>query len=107
MDIGNLTRFCIVFFVLATTFATNLDDNLISRLGLEPSFSYVFAAALLFSLLLTERSAYLIAAVVLFSLNANMPLDFSLNMGIDRDYYAGFMFAMLVQPIMARTMELG
>ncbi len=107
MDFANIIRSCVVFLVLATTLATNVDDNLISRLGIEPSAGYIIGFALLFSVLLSERNAFIVAAVVLFSLNANMPLDFSLNFGIDRDYYAGLMFALLLQPAMARTMSLG
>lgn len=107
MDFSNLIRSCVIFLVLATTLATNLDDNLIARLGMEPSAAYVLGFALLFSVLLSERNAFIVAAVVIFSLNANMPLDFSLNFGIDRDYYAGLMFALLLQPVMVRTMSLG
>tara|TARA_B110000046_G_C12857122_1_gene340211 strand:- start:563 stop:712 length:150 start_codon:yes stop_codon:yes gene_type:complete len=48
---------------------------------------------------------YLIATITMFSLNANMPADFSLNFGFDRDYYAGIMLAMVLQPIVARTFD--
>lgn len=107
MDFVNLIRTCVIFFVLATTLATNTEDNLISRLGIEMSASYVLGLALLFSLMLSERNTFIVAIVAILSLNANMPLDFSLNLGIDRDYYAGLMFALLLQPVMVRTMELG
>lgn len=107
MDVANLTRTLVIFLVLATTLATNMDDNLLARLGINAGGGYVLGFALLFSVLLSERNAFIVAAVVLFSLNANMPLDFSLNFGIDRDYYAGLMMALLLQPAMVRTMQLG
>lgn len=83
-----------------------MDDNLLARLGIEPSYGYVLGMALLFSVLLSERNAFIVAAVVFFSLNANMPMEFSLNFGLDRDIYAGLMMAILLQPIMFRTMQL-
>lgn len=107
MDFATLIRCTVIFLVLMTTFSANMTDNLIARLGMEPAYSYVFALALMFSLMLTERNVFIVATVVLFSLNANMPAAFSLNMGIDRDYYAGIMMALLIQPIMVRTMQLG
>lgn len=107
MDFANLARIGFIFVLLATTLATNTDDNLLARLGLDVSAGYIFGFSLLFSLLLSERNSFIVALVVLFSLNANMPLDFSLNMGVDRDYYAGVMLALLLQPAMVRTMELG
>ncbi|MFN3239760.1 MAG: hypothetical protein ACE37D_22280 [Pseudomonadales bacterium] len=107
MDFANLIRTCVIFLVLATTLATNMDDNLLARLGMDSNFAYVLGFAALFSVLLSERNAFIVAAVVMFSLNANMPIDFSLNLGVDRDYYAGLMFALLLQPVMVRTMSLG
>ena len=83
-----------------------MDDNLLARLGIEPSYGYVLGLALIFSLLLSERNAFVVAAVVLFSLNTNMPAEFTLNLGLDRDYYAGIMLALLFQPVMYRTMQL-
>lgn len=106
MDFATLIRCAVIFLVLMTTFGANMDDNLLARLGFEPSYGYVLGMALLFSLLLSERHAFIVAAVVMLSLNANMPLEFSLNFGLDRDYYAGLMMALLLQPIMFRTMQL-
>ena len=88
---------CRYFFGLGhQDFSANMADNLIARLGIEQSYGYVLGLALMFTLMLNERKAFIIAAVVLLSLNANMPVEFSLNMGLDRDYYAGFMMALLL-----------
>ncbi len=107
MDFANLIKTGCIFLLLATTLATNTDDNFLARLGIENGPSYILGFSLLFSILLSERNAFIVAAVVMFSLNANMPLDFSLNFGIDRDYYAGLMIALLLQPAMVRTMQIG
>ena len=106
MDFATLIRCGVIFLVLLTTFGANMDDNLVARLGIEPSYGYVLGLALIFSLLLSERNAFVVAAVVLFSLNTNMPAEFTLNLGLDRDYYAGIMLALLFQPVMYRTMQL-
>ena len=108
MELTTLLRCAVIFLVLATTFSANMADNLIARLGIEQSYGYVLGLglALMFTLMLNERKAFIIAAVVLLSLNANMPVEFSLNMGLDRDYYAGFMMALLLQPVMNRAMQL-
>jgi len=96
MELTTLLRCAVIFLVLATTFSANMADNLIARFGIEQSYRYVLGLALMFTLMLNERNAFIIAAVVLLSLNANMPVKFSLNMGLDRDYYAGFMMALLL-----------
>ena len=106
MELTTLLKCAVIFLVLATTFSANMADNLIARLGIEQSYGYVLGLALMFTLMLNERKAFIIAAVVLLSLNANMPVEFSLNMGLDRDYYAGFMMALLLQPVMNRAMQL-
>ncbi len=107
MDFSNLIKTGVVFLLLATTLATNTEDNLLARLGIESGAAYVLGFSLLFSVLLSERNAFIVAAVVFFSLNANMPLDFTLNFGVARDYYAGLMIALLLQPAMVKTMQLG
>jgi len=44
--------------------------------------------------------------VIILSLNANMPADFSLNFGYDRDLYGGFMLALVIQPLLIWAFEL-
>jgi hypothetical protein len=107
MDFANQIRTGLIFMVLATAPAINMKDKLIVRLGMETDVGYALGFALLFSILLSERNAFIVVAVVFFSLSVNMPLDFSLKFGTDRDYYAGLMMALLLQPLMVRTMQLG
>ncbi|MDG1207530.1 MAG: hypothetical protein P8N51_19330 [Pseudomonadales bacterium] len=103
MDAQLLIRWGLVFAVFVTTLSMNIGDNLIARVGVQESYLCILIVATACSALLAKRSLYLIATIAMFSLNANMPADFSLNFGFDRDYYAGVMLAMVLQPIVART----
>ena len=103
MDAQLLIRWGLVFAVFVTTLSMNIGDNLIARVGVQESYLCILIVATACSALLAKRSLYLIATIAMFSLNANMRADFSLNFGFDRDYYAGVMLAMVLQPIVART----
>lgn len=105
MDFAMVARSIIVFVFLAVTLVMNVDDNLIARLGLQANFSFTLAAAILFTMFLIGRNMYVVATVVCLCLIANMPADFGLNFGWDRDIYAGIMVAVLVQPFLARVLE--
>ena len=105
MDVRLLIRWGLVFSVFITTFSMNIEDNLIARIGVQESYLCILIVAITCSALLAKHNLYLIATITMFSLNANMPADFSLNFGFDRDYYAGIMLAMVLQPIVARTFD--
>jgi len=80
----------------------NQEDNLFARLGMQGNHIALIFLVLLFALLLTNRSFHIIAMTTLLSLIANMPLEFSLNFGLDRDLYSGFMIAIMLQPAINR-----
>jgi hypothetical protein len=80
----------------------NQEDNLFARLGMQGNHVALIALVLLFALLLTNRSFHIIAMATLLSLIANMPIEFSLNFGLDRDLYSGFMVAIMLQPAINR-----
>ena len=103
MALATMTRCTLVFLILAATIGTNLEDNVISRLGLATNYAYVLGTALVGTALIAGRNAFIIASIVVFSLNANMPADFSLNFGMDRDYYTGLMMAFVCQPFFVRV----
>lgn len=105
MDLPVLVRSVIVFLILAATLGLDGSNNVLARLGMQGNYALLFALALLFTLLLTTRNIYIIGAVVLLSLIANMPASFSLNFGIDRDYFTGAMVALILQPLIARIIE--
>ena len=102
MDVQILMRGAMIFLVVLVTFSTNISDNIIVRLGLESSIGFVVFAALLVTFFIVGRHGLIIGVIILFCLNANMPVDFDLNMGFDRDYYTGLMIALLVQPLTVR-----
>jgi hypothetical protein len=100
MDALPLIRYTPLFFIFAATLTLNLDDNVIARLGFTGNYGFILAVALICTLFVAGRHAVIVAVVVMLCLNANMPVDFSLNFGYDRDYYAGLMAALVLQPIL-------
>lgn len=105
MDLQNLAKSLLLFSLLAATLILNVDDNALARLGLENPYGVAAAIALLGTILLKHQSIGVITLAMLFSLNANMPADFVLNFGYDRDIFAGLMLAMMVIPFMARILD--
>lgn len=104
MEIATVIRVGAVFLIFAVTLALNVGDNVLARLGLD-GFGLIFLGALVMTFFLAGRNAFIIAAAVLLSLNANMPSDFALNLGFDRDYYAGVMMALALQPVLGRVLQ--
>ena len=89
--VGEVGKSVLIFMLMAATLLLNGDDNLVARLGLEQGMMVVVCVSLLGAMLLNRQSMIVVSVVVLFSLNANMPADFALNMGLDRDLFAGLM----------------
>jgi len=94
-----------LFIVFLVTLALNLDDNIVARLGFSANYGYILIIAVVCTAFVAGRHAAIVAIVVVFSLNANMPLDFSLNFGYDRDLYAGLMAALVLQPILMLVLD--
>ena len=105
MDITTMIRCTVVFLILVVILGDNLEDNMIARLGITASYGYAAGAALIGTALIAGRNIFIIAAIVMFSISANMPADFSLNFGFDRDYYADLMMAIVLQPFLVRVLE--
>lgn len=105
MNVFVFGRYILLFLVFAITLATNIDDNLFARLGIGNHYGYMLAFATVCTVFLAGRHTLVVVAVVLFSINANMPSDFGLNFGYDRDYYAGLMAALLIQPLLMRFID--
>jgi hypothetical protein len=51
------------------------------------------------------RGMMLIVLVLFMSIGANMPGDFLVNFGIDRDYLTGGLVAIVVVPTIARILD--
>lgn len=105
MDFSTIVKSIIVFLVLTATFGIDGTDNLLARLGMGGNYMLLFGLAILFTLLLVGRNVYVIGVVVALGLIANMPANFSLNFGVDRDYYAGAMMALVLQPVVTRLID--
>jgi len=105
MEITLFFRFIVLFMTLSTTLALNLGDNVVSRLGLASNLGFILLFASILTYLISGRRSFIVVGVVLLSLVANMPADFSLNMGVDRDYFAGLMIALALQPIIDKVID--
>lgn len=105
MSVAVLIRSMMVFLLFLVTLAMNGEDNLIARVGFESNYGLILLLSVLFTMILAGRSTYIVAGAVILSLVANMPADFTLNFGVDRDYFAGIMLALLLQPVVARVMS--
>lgn len=105
MDFTALVRSITVFLIVAVTLGLDSTDNILARIGMQDNYLLLFGLAAVFTLLLTGRNVYVIGAVAVLSLIANMPADFTLNFGIDRDYYAGAMMAVVLQPLITRLID--
>ncbi|HAK50816.1 MAG TPA: hypothetical protein DCM54_02780 [Gammaproteobacteria bacterium] len=97
-----VARTILVFILLSTTMIVNQEDNLLARLGITGDYLILAIFVLICTLMLSARPFHIIAVTVVLSLAANMPVDFSLNLGVDRDLYGGFMVALLFQPLVNR-----
>ena len=124
MDIAVLARSVSVFLFFAVALALNFEDNVVARLGMEiivqphpraaieaaarlgmeGNYALVFSMSVLFTLLIVDRNVFVVAAVVCLCLIANLPADFGLNFGYDRDFFTGLMLALLFQPVLERVL---
>lgn len=105
MDFAAMVRSITVFLIVSVTLGLDGSDNVLARIGTPHNYLLLFGIALLFTLLLAGRNIYVIGTVVVLSLIANMPADFYLNFGVDRDYYAGAMVALVLQPVITRLID--
>ncbi len=56
-------------------------------------------------MMLSDRSLQLMFAVWVLGLTANLPAEFPLNLGIDRDVFGGFMVSTLLVPMISRRLD--
>ena len=98
-------RTTIVFLIFVATFSINDGDNFIDRIVQDANFLYTLAAAFGISMMLSGRSLHLMFAVWVLGLTANLPAEFPLNLGIDRDLFGVFMISTLLVPILSRHID--
>ena len=105
MDLQKVARGALIFLVFTLSVAVNIDDNVLARLGFEQNYLLIALAGVVFTGLLMHRHALLVILVLFFSLAANMPADFLLNFGLDRDLILGFLVAIVIIPIVGRYLD--
>ena len=105
MEVLLYVRIAILFLLFSVTLSMNLDDNLIALLGFSVNLGLILVLATTCTLFVARRRELIVALIVFLSLNANMPADFSLNLGYDRDLYGGLMLALLLQPLLMRVLD--
>lgn len=105
MEVLLYIRIAMLFLLFSVTLSMNLDDNLIARLGFSVNLGLILVLATTCTLFVARRRELIVALIVFLSLNANMPADFSLNLGYDRDLYGGLMLALLLQPLLMRVLD--
>ncbi len=105
MEVLLYVRIAMLFLLFSVTLSMNLDDNLIARLGFSVNLGLILVLATTCTLFVARRRELIVALIVFLSLNANMPADFSLNLGYDRDLYGGLMLALLLQPLLMRVLD--
>ena len=105
MEVLLYVSIAILFLLFSVTLSMNLDDNLIARLGFSVNLGLILVLATTCTLFVARRRELIVALIVFLSLNANMPADFSLNLGYDRDLYGGLMLALLLQPLLMRVLD--
>ena len=106
MITSNLSKGFILFLMITATMAVNLDDNLLARPGFEMNFGLVLIAALIVAFLAAEQKMAVIFLLGAFSLIANMPADFALNFGLDRDIFFGLLSSITLAPVIAWFFDL-
>ena len=91
----------LLFLMMVTSLAVNLDDNLITRLGLEMNYGLVMLAALIIAILVAGQGLTTVFLVGMLSFIVNLPAGFILNFGIDREIYFGLMTSIISAPFVA------
>mgnify|MGYP003334375536 CR=1 FL=1 len=98
-------RTSLVFCIFVATFSLNDGDNLLDRIVYEASFLYN-AGGRVWGLhdAFGPQPASHVRRMVL-GLTANLPAEFPLNLGIDRDVFGGFMVSTLLVPMISRRLD--
>ncbi len=105
MGTTNLIKGAFIFLVLLITIAINLEDNMIARLGFEPTYLIMALVAVVITGLVMHNNLALVVLVLFLSVGANMPVDFMLNFGIDRDILTGILGAIILLPLIAKVID--
>lgn len=96
MSLANITKSALICIIVAATMLINPEDNLLARHGFAGSYLFLLLAVLLVTIFAMGANTFIAAIVIIFTMNANMPGDFALNFGMDRDIFAISMVVLLI-----------
>jgi len=99
-------KYFLFFIVFLITVAINTEDNLLARIGLDSTLLQMTLLAIIVTGLITDGQLLLLVIVAFMSLCANMPADFMLNFGIDRDIFTGFLLAIIITPSLVQYLDI-
>lgn len=105
MIIHNYAKIALLFLLMSATLLVNIDDNLLARLGLAANYGIAILAALIVAMMVAGRKLSVVVLVVLLSLIANMPQEFALNFGVNREVFFGLMVSLLIAPYIAHMFD--
>ncbi len=105
MIIQNYAKVALLFLLMSATLLINIDDNLLARLGLTANYGIAVFAALIVAMLVAGRKLAVVVLVVLLSLIANMPQEFALNFGVNREVFFGLMVSLVLAPYIAQIFD--
>lgn len=105
MDASNLVKSGFIFLVLFITTAINVEDNVIARLGFEPTYLVMTLVAVVITGLVMHRNLMLVVLILFLSVGANMPAAVMSNFGIDRDILTSILAAIIILPFIARMFD--
>jgi hypothetical protein len=88
-----------------TIFMVNTTGNVIARLGFESAYWIAGLIALAVAGLIRDQGPVMIILVLFTGLVANMPQEFILNFGIDRDYFFGAFVGLVLTPTVVNSLE--
>jgi len=95
-SLANIVKSLLICIIVAATMLVNVEDNLMARMGFINNYLLLALAVMFITLLSTGINTFVTAVIILFSMNANMPAGFGLNLGLDRDIYALGMVILLM-----------
>lgn len=90
-------RFILLFLTLTMSLAINMDEGILSRLGIDANFLFIALIAVIITGLVAHRYLAMIVLIILMAIGANVPVETALGIGYDPDYLlaglAGLIFA--------------
>ena len=98
-------KILLFFVVIFASLSVNVSDSMIGRLGFDANYLFVALAALVFSGMVAQRRAIVMVAAATLAIVANLPETMVSGYGLDRDYVAAGLIALLATPYVIEWFE--